>query len=67
MGVGNVTALKTDKYDEILLQVSGQWKGQSAGGCGNYRDSHSCNPIYQLRVDGGGTDNFILVELLGPK
>jgi calpain-7 len=47
--------------------VSGQWKGQSAGGCGNYRDSHNCNPIYQLRVDGGGTDNFILVELLGPK
>ena len=58
----------TDPYKkEYEKRVSGQWKGQSAGGCGNYRDSHNCNPIYQLRVDGGGTDNFILVELLGPK
>lgn len=58
----------TDPYKkEYEKRVSGQWKGSSAGGCGNYRESHSNNPIYQLRVDGSGTDNFILVELLGPK
>ncbi|XP_048735989.2 calpain-7-like isoform X2 [Ostrea edulis] len=48
-------------------RLNGQWKGRSAGGCGNYRDSHSNNPIYQFRLDNNQSDNFILVELLGPK
>ncbi|CAC5410761.1 CAPN7 [Mytilus coruscus] len=58
----------TDPYKkEHEKRVSGNWSGPSAGGCGNYRESHSKNPIYQLRVDGNGTDNFVLIELLGPK
>ena len=48
-------------------QVNGQWKGRTAGGCGNYRDSHGNNPIYQLRLDNSHADNYILIELLGPK
>lgn len=48
-------------------RVNGQWKGRTAGGCGNYRDSHSNNPIYQFRLDNSHTDNYILLELLGPK
>ncbi|KAK3108545.1 hypothetical protein FSP39_010301 [Pinctada imbricata] len=48
-------------------RVNGQWKGRTAGGCGNYRDTHSNNPIYQFRLDNSTSDNHVLVELLGPK
>ena len=51
----------------MLLQVTGEWKGRSAGGCGNYPESHALNPIHQLRIDNDSTDNMILVELRGPK
>jgi len=48
-------------------QVTGQWKGSTAGGCGNYPETHSNNPIYQVKIDNNSKDNYLLVELFGPK
>ncbi|KAM8811781.1 calpain-7 isoform 3-T3 [Eudromia elegans] len=46
------------------IQVNGQWKGHTAGGCGNFRDSYKNNPIYQFQVDKSGP---LLIELRGPR
>ncbi|XP_060067045.1 calpain-7-like isoform X1 [Ylistrum balloti] len=48
-------------------RINGQWKGRSAGGCSNYSDTHGLNPIYQVQLDNSTTDNYIMIELLGPK
>uniref|UniRef100_A0A0R3RIV2 Calpain catalytic domain-containing protein n=1 Tax=Elaeophora elaphi TaxID=1147741 RepID=A0A0R3RIV2_9BILA len=48
---------------------TGEWKGNTAGGCGNgaSRETFMNNPIYELSLDDGSDDNDILVELKGPK
>ncbi|KAK0155007.1 Calpain-7 [Merluccius polli] len=43
-------------------RVTGQWKGASAGGCGNYKDSYKHNPIYQFSLERSGP---LLTELRG--
>ncbi|XP_041366509.1 calpain-7-like [Gigantopelta aegis] len=48
-------------------KITGEWKGVTAGGCGNFPDTHKNNPIYQLKIDNSATDNCILIEVLGPK
>ncbi|XP_063308249.1 calpain-7 [Pelobates fuscus] len=48
----------------INRRINGQWKGQSAGGCGNFRDTHKNNPIYQFQMEKAGP---LLVELRGPR
>ncbi|KAM4689268.1 calpain-7 [Discoglossus pictus] len=48
----------------INKRINGQWKGQSAGGCGNFRDTHKNNPIYQFNMDKSGP---VLIELRGPR
>ncbi|XP_013402737.1 calpain-7-like, partial [Lingula anatina] len=50
------------KYEK---QLTGQWKGRTAGGCGNYPDTHQSNPVYQLKLD--TAENYLLIELRGPK
>ncbi|XP_068013074.1 calpain-7 isoform X1 [Melanerpes formicivorus] len=45
-------------------RVNGQWKGHSAGGCGNFRDTYKNNPMYQFQVDKAGP---LLIELRGPR
>ncbi|KAL2084694.1 hypothetical protein ACEWY4_020212 [Coilia grayii] len=45
-------------------RINGQWKGASAGGCGNYKDSYKHNPIYQFNMDKSGP---LLVELRGSR
>ncbi|XP_064410988.1 calpain-7 isoform X2 [Latimeria chalumnae] len=45
-------------------RINGQWKGQSAGGCGNYRDSYKNNPVYQFQLEKTGP---LLIELRGPR
>ena len=58
----------TDNYPSLeYFQITGQWKGVTAGGCGNYPETHKNNPIYQIKLDNSSTDNYILIELLGPK
>ncbi|XP_017673423.1 PREDICTED: calpain-7 isoform X2 [Lepidothrix coronata] len=46
------------------IRVNGQWKGHSAGGCGNFRDTYKNNPIYQIQLDKNGP---LLIELRGPR
>ncbi|XP_027728176.1 calpain-7 isoform X1 [Vombatus ursinus] len=48
----------------VSKRINGQWKGQSAGGCGNFRDSHRNNPIYQFQIEKAGP---LLIELRGPR
>ncbi|XP_052813546.1 calpain-7-like [Mya arenaria] len=48
-------------------RFTGQWKGVTAGGCGNYPETHKNNPIYQVKMDNNSTDNYLLVEVFGPK
>ncbi|XP_062980483.1 calpain-7 isoform X3 [Elgaria multicarinata webbii] len=45
-------------------RMNGQWKGRSAGGCGNFRDTAKNNPIYQFQLDRTGP---LLIELRGPR
>lgn len=45
-------------------RINGQWKGASAGGCGNYKDSYKQNPIYQLNLERPGP---LLIELRGSR
>ncbi|XP_054240663.1 calpain-7 isoform X4 [Indicator indicator] len=49
---------------EFTTQVNGQWKGHSAGGCGNFRDTYKNNPMYQFQLDKTGP---LLIELRGPR
>ena len=51
----------------IDLQFTGEWKGRTAGGCANNRDTHANNPIIQIHVDSGTAENHLLIELRGPK
>lgn len=48
----------------LRLQINGQWKGISAGGCGNYKDSYKNNPIYQVNLERPGP---LLIELRGSR
>ncbi|KAK2902793.1 hypothetical protein QQF64_010354 [Cirrhinus molitorella] len=45
-------------------RINGQWKGASAGGCGNYKDTFKNNPIYQFNMDKAGP---LLIELRGSR
>lgn len=57
--------LRADLIPRCLrLQVNGQWKGPSAGGCGNYKDSYKHNPIYQLNLERPGP---LLIQLRGSR
>ncbi|XP_072859591.2 calpain-7 isoform X2 [Pogona vitticeps] len=48
----------------VSKRVNGQWKGHSAGGCGNFRETSKNNPIYQFQLDKTGP---LLIELRGPR
>ena len=48
-------------------KLTGHWKGKSAGGCANNRESYQNNPLYQITIDNSNTDNHLMIELLGPK
>lgn len=47
-----------------VKRINGQWKGVSAGGCGNYKDSYKNNPIYQMNLERSGP---LLIELRGSR
>ncbi|KAM9187438.1 calpain-7 isoform 2-T2 [Dugong dugon] len=48
----------------LSRRINGKWSGQSAGGCGNFQETHKNNPIYQFHVDKTGP---LLIELRGPR
>ncbi|GLH15298.1 Uncharacterized protein GBIM_19783 [Gryllus bimaculatus] len=54
-------------YKNEGRRVSGQWKGQSAGGCGNHPATYKNNPRYQFTVESAHNNNHILIDLKGPK
>uniref|UniRef100_A0A8C7A7L6 Calpain 7 n=1 Tax=Neovison vison TaxID=452646 RepID=A0A8C7A7L6_NEOVI len=48
----------------LSKQINGKWSGQSAGGCGNFQETHRNNPIYQFHIEKTGP---LLIELRGPR
>ncbi|CAG2066241.1 unnamed protein product, partial [Timema podura] len=51
-----------------ISQVSdGQWKGETAGGCGNHPNTHLNNPRYQITLESSNNNNQLLLDLKGPK
>ncbi|KAF6774821.1 hypothetical protein AHF37_06098 [Paragonimus kellicotti] len=55
-----------DPY-KIEKQITGQWKGVSAGGCRNHPDTYDNNPCYQITIPNNDADNQLLIEMRGPK
>eukprot|EP00058_Branchiostoma_floridae_P000518 XP_002586006.1 hypothetical protein BRAFLDRAFT_132644 [Branchiostoma floridae] len=52
---------------KIEKTVSGQWKGSSAGGCGNNPATYPNNPVFQFTLQNSANNNHVLLELKGPK
>ncbi|XP_054990738.1 calpain-7 isoform X3 [Sorex araneus] len=48
----------------LSKQINGKWSGHTAGGCGNFQETHKNNPIYQFHVEKTGP---LLIELRGPR
>ncbi|XP_066102037.1 calpain-7 isoform X2 [Saccopteryx bilineata] len=48
----------------LSKQINGKWSGPSAGGCGNFQETHKNNPIYQFHIEKTGP---LLIELRGPR
>ncbi|KAK9883715.1 hypothetical protein WA026_001902 [Henosepilachna vigintioctopunctata] len=48
-------------------QLTGEWKGNSAGGCPNHPLTYKNNPKIKLIISSTSNENLILVELKGPK
>uniref|UniRef100_A0A8C8BSD4 Calpain catalytic domain-containing protein n=1 Tax=Oncorhynchus tshawytscha TaxID=74940 RepID=A0A8C8BSD4_ONCTS len=59
-----ITILHCESPLSLPVQINGQWKGPSAGGCGNYKDSYKHNPIYQFNLERPGP---MLIELRGSR
>ena len=49
---------------KVKKKVDGQWKGITAGGCQNHRETYPNNPCYQITLD---TTAHLLIELKAPK
>lgn len=50
----------------MCLQVTGQWKGITAGGCGNH-PTYINNPRYQVVLESANNNNYFLIILKGPR
>ena len=46
---GNVTIKET--INALLSKITGQWKGRTAGGCANNRETWPDNPRFKLVID----------------
>ncbi|XP_033225588.1 calpain-7-like [Belonocnema kinseyi] len=53
------------KYEKEM--TDGQWKGITAGGCGNHPATYQNNPRYQLILESSHNNNCLLIILKGPK
>lgn len=54
------------KFIYNFSQVTGQWKGITAGGCGNH-PTYMNNPRYQIVLESSNNNNYLLIILKGPK
>ncbi|XP_022109312.1 calpain-7-like isoform X2 [Acanthaster planci] len=48
-------------------QITGEWKGKTAGGCANNRATFTNNPIYQVTLQEKTKGNFFMIDLKGPR
>ncbi|VDM51890.1 unnamed protein product [Angiostrongylus costaricensis] len=53
----------------VKKTVTGEWKGRTAGGCGNgpSRESWNNNPLYEINLGESSDQNLLLIDLKGPK
>ncbi|KAI5709770.1 hypothetical protein M8J75_003116 [Diaphorina citri] len=59
---------KIENPYQFKEEISGEWKGLTAGGCPNYPATYPNNPRYQVTLDSRQSmDNTLLVFLKGPK
>lgn len=52
-----------------IIQVTGEWKGITAGGCPNYPETHRNNPVYfcELEESSSSKTLSVLVKVRGPR
>ncbi|CAF5174660.1 unnamed protein product, partial [Rotaria magnacalcarata] len=48
-------------------EITGEWKGKTAGGCQNNTATYKNNPVYQLVLNNREGNNHIKIELRAPK
>ncbi|XP_071803068.1 calpain-7-like [Asterias amurensis] len=48
-------------------QITGEWKGRTAGGCANSRSTFTNNPIYQVTLQDKTKGNYFMIDLKGPR
>lgn len=51
----------------VIFQITGEWKGITAGGCPNHPASYPNNPKFKVEIDSTSNNNYLLIELKGPK
>ncbi|CAF1146025.1 unnamed protein product [Rotaria sordida] len=57
-----------DYYNPRYQQeITGEWKGKTAGGCQNNVSTYKNNPLYQLVLNNREANNYIKIELRAPK
>ncbi|CAK8678024.1 unnamed protein product [Clavelina lepadiformis] len=69
-----VYSISDFKFSEIpdvykwRKRIKGEWTKDTAGGCANNKTTYGLNPIYQVHVEGIGSEKCeLLVELRAPK
>ncbi|XP_018570813.1 calpain-7-like [Anoplophora glabripennis] len=48
-------------------QITGEWKGTTAGGCPNHPSTYPNNPKFKVDIESSSNNNQLLIELKGPK
>jgi len=46
---------------------AGEWRGKTAGGCSNNRETYHNNPVYHILLEDGSDENSLLIDLRAPK
>lgn len=57
---------KINNHFPYKKELTGEWKGKTAGGCQNNLVSYRNNPLYKVTINARDAANFI-IELRGPK
>jgi len=59
---------KIPDFYKASRRIQGEWKGITAGGCKNNRETYRNNPCYQIKLKQmGETHCLLLIELRAPK